>query len=214
MTAAIVARSLSTTASPWISDAIVRTSYGVRFFDRAYDMLTDFQFWQNAFTCSVTSCLDVVFARKSYVAGKRNPSTFGCLCGAKHGMTSDLVATTYDARASATGLPFFRSAIFATAATRSAIVLRVKPSGKTIRKGFGGGGSAVVVGVAALWFRGSARATATTAAATATTTTMSAVNRRRLICAGVTRSRSAIAPDSPREDAPRRVRRHRPRAPT
>src|SRR5262245_58880602 len=145
MTAAIVARSLSTTASPWISDAIVSTSYGVRFFERAYDMFTVFQLAQNAFTCCATSFFDVVFARKSYVAGNRNPSTFARLCGAKQGTTSDVVARTYDARASTTGLPRFRSAIFVTAATRSAIVLRVKPSGKTIRNGFGGGGGAVVV---------------------------------------------------------------------
>ena len=65
MTAAIVARSLSTTASPWMRDAIVRTSYGVRFFDRAYERFTVFQFMQNALTCCATSCFDVVFARKS-----------------------------------------------------------------------------------------------------------------------------------------------------
>src|SRR6476469_2984420 len=99
MTAAIVARSLSTTASPWISDAIVSTSYGVRFFERAYDMFTDFQFAQNAFTCCATSCFDVIFPSNGYVAGKRNPSTFGCLCGAKQGITSDFVAARYEARA-------------------------------------------------------------------------------------------------------------------
>src|SRR5690349_12071450 len=138
MTAAIVARSLSTTASPWISDAIVRTSYGVRFFERAYDMFTVFQLTQKAFTCCATSCFEVVFARKSYVAGKRNPSTFLCVCGVKHGTTSDVVARRYGARARTTGLPRLCSAILATAATRSAIVLLVKPSGKTIRNGLGG----------------------------------------------------------------------------
>ena len=57
-------------------------------------MFTVFQFVQNAFTCCATSCFDVVFARKSYVAGKRNPSTFARLCGAKHGIDSVFVART------------------------------------------------------------------------------------------------------------------------
>ena len=215
MTAAIVARSLSTTASPWISDAIVRTSYGVRFFDRAYDMFTDFQFVQNAFTCCATSCFDVVFARKSYVAGKRKPSTFACLCGVKHGIASDFVARTYGARASATGLPCACARRSSRPPRRGRPSwLRVKPSGKTMRNGFGGGGerrrrrsSRLVACAAARRRRRRRRPRPRARRASARSP------RRRRICAGVTRGRSAIAPDSPRGDAPPRGRRRRPRAP-
>src|SRR5581483_10785113 len=127
-------------------DAILRTSYGVRFLERAYDMFTCFQLRQNASSCCWTSCRAVVFARKSYVAGKRKPSGFVHRRGVKQGTTTTRVARSYCRSPSATGLPFFRSAMPATTRTRRAICARVKPSGKMIRNGFGGGGRTVVVG--------------------------------------------------------------------
>ncbi len=75
MTAAISFRSLGTTASRSTIDAIFSTSYGVRFFERAYERSTfDHSTW-NACSCAWTSCRDVVFFRKSYSAGNRNPSS-------------------------------------------------------------------------------------------------------------------------------------------
>ena len=55
MTAAMSGRSLGTAASPSIIEAMVSTSYGVRFFERAYLMLTLSQFRQNAASCAFTS---------------------------------------------------------------------------------------------------------------------------------------------------------------
>ena len=118
----------------------MRTSYGVRFFERAYARLSLPQFAQNAASWSCASRNDVVVRRKSYVAGNRNPSSFMRDVWPKQGTTARRVAITYPARSSATGLWRLRSAIFATAATRSAISARVNPSGKTTRNGFGGGG--------------------------------------------------------------------------
>ncbi len=58
-------RSAGTNASRSTIDAIFSTSYGVRFFERAYAMPTVRQRLQNVWICIVTSCFDVVAATKS-----------------------------------------------------------------------------------------------------------------------------------------------------
>ena len=55
MTEAISGRSLATAASRSTSDAIVRTSYGVRFLRLAYARSTFAKFCLNALSCSSTS---------------------------------------------------------------------------------------------------------------------------------------------------------------
>jgi hypothetical protein len=44
---------------------MIRTSYGVRFFDFAYARFSFAQFVRKAFSCEATSCGDVVRAVKS-----------------------------------------------------------------------------------------------------------------------------------------------------
>ena len=51
------------------------TSNGVRCFERAYARSSFFQLRWKAWSCAPTSCFDVVLRRKSYVAGKRKPSS-------------------------------------------------------------------------------------------------------------------------------------------
>src|SRR6187399_2671942 len=75
MTAATLARSSGAITSFSTSDAMISTSYGVRFFDFAYETPTWFQFSWNAASCCFTSCFDVVRCSKSYVEGKRKPSS-------------------------------------------------------------------------------------------------------------------------------------------
>ena len=74
MTAATFGRSSGAKVSFSTIDAMIRTSYGVRFLLFAYARFTWFQFLQNVSSWSAASWRDVVVARKSYVAGKRNPS--------------------------------------------------------------------------------------------------------------------------------------------
>ena len=57
-------------------DAMISTSYGVRFFDFAYERSTLAQFSWNASSCRFTSWREVVFCTKSYVDGKRKPSSW------------------------------------------------------------------------------------------------------------------------------------------
>src|SRR5205809_2566148 len=103
-------------------------------------MFTELQLRQNAESCAVTSCFAVVRRRKSYVAGKRNPSRFLRRVRSKHRTVAFLLEARYPVSFRRTDLCRSRAAIFATAFTRAAISSRVKPSGKTIRNGFGGGG--------------------------------------------------------------------------
>jgi hypothetical protein len=118
-------------------DAMMRTSYGVRFLERAYPRSSFCQFSQNASSCSPTSCADVVCRKNSYVAGKRKPSIV-CTRVWKHGGTRGFrVAARYVGCESRGRAWRSRCAIFATAATRPAMSVRVKPSGKTMRSGFG-----------------------------------------------------------------------------
>ena len=133
MTAATSGRSLGTCASPSTIDAIVSTSYGVRFLLRAYERFSLLHFDVNSPSWSCTSWADVDLRSKLYVSGKRKPSSGSFLLPE----AGDHLAASRSPR----GTPFpesltFRcdscSAIFATAVTRAAICARVKPSGKTI----------------------------------------------------------------------------------
>src|SRR5579885_893702 len=145
MTAATSLLSPGVPDSPWIIDAILRTSYGERFLLRAYDMSTFFQFWQNAVSCAWTSCFDGSLAMKKYVDGNRKPSGFFCNAGVKHGTRRCLVAAKYAREASLTVLSWCSAfAILATAPTCETIWVRVKPSGKMILYSWGGGGGAIV----------------------------------------------------------------------
>src|SRR4029434_514495 len=74
-TAAISGRSSGASASRSTIDAMISTSYGVRVFDRAYFRLTLLPFLRKASSWLFTSCAAVVWRRKSYVAGKRKPSS-------------------------------------------------------------------------------------------------------------------------------------------
>jgi len=65
MTAATSGRSEGASVSFSTIDAILRTSYAVRFLLLAYVKLTLLQFWQNAASWSLTRLRDVVLARKS-----------------------------------------------------------------------------------------------------------------------------------------------------
>src|SRR4051794_32028510 len=112
-------------------------------------MSIEFQLRQKAASCADTSCFPVVMRRKSYVAGKRKPSRFARLVRSKQRTTALLLAARYAVSSRRTGLWRSRTAIFATAFTRTPICRRVNPSGNTIRNGFGGGGAAVVVVVGA-----------------------------------------------------------------
>src|ERR1043166_5719824 len=83
---------------------MIRTSYGVRFFERAYARFSCDQLCWKACSCRFASWAEVVRTVKSYVAGKRKPSS-GCLPkpGMKRGR---LVAARYVFEAS---FGFFRS---------------------------------------------------------------------------------------------------------
>src|SRR3954451_14054128 len=121
MTAATFGRSLGASVSFSTIDAIIRTSYGVRFLLFAYARFTWFQFLQNVSSWSAARSRDFVVARKSYVAGKRNPSRFARDGGVKQGTLARRVASAYVRELSATAWCFLRAAIFATAPTRSII---------------------------------------------------------------------------------------------
>ena len=92
MTAATSGRSDGAIVSRSTIEAIVSTSYGVRFFSCAYRRLTVLHCSQNVCSWSATSRLDVVLARNSYVAGKRKPSRFARLRGTKQETTPVRVA--------------------------------------------------------------------------------------------------------------------------
>jgi hypothetical protein len=95
------------------------------------------QFVQNASSCSRASSADVVSRKNSYVAGKRKPSSVVTRPRKHSGTLGRRVAVRY-ARFDRRGRAWLlRCAIFATAATRSDISRRVKPSGKTMWNGFG-----------------------------------------------------------------------------
>src|SRR5689334_3866643 len=112
-------------------DASLRTSYGVRFLLRAYDMsIFLHSFWK---VCSwfFTRSAEVDLRSKLYVFGKRKPSV-GSLVAPKPGITCGRLAERYAFAESLTFRPWISlSAIFATAFARAAICARVKPSGKT-----------------------------------------------------------------------------------
>ena len=75
MTPATVARSEGTTTSRSTIDAMISTSYGVRFFDRASLMSTVARFISYACTWRSTRNATVVSRPMPYVAGNRNPSS-------------------------------------------------------------------------------------------------------------------------------------------
>src|SRR5215204_7621203 len=79
ITAATSARSSGAITSFSTIEAMIRTSYAVRFFARAARRLSCDQLRRNAVSCLFTSCRVVVFAVNSYVAGNRKPSRFGGL---------------------------------------------------------------------------------------------------------------------------------------
>src|SRR5438874_1003520 len=66
MTAATSGRSSGDNVSFSTIDAMIKTSYGVRFLERAYLRSTRRQFSQNVVSCSCTSSRFVVFAKNSY----------------------------------------------------------------------------------------------------------------------------------------------------
>src|SRR5919206_4948840 len=110
-------------------------------------MSTPFQARRKAASCAATSCFDLVLRRKSYVAGKRKPSSERRLPSPakRPGYADDAVAARYVLAASRGCTCRSWNAIWSTFVIRSAISCRVKPSGKTIRNGFGGGGGAAEV---------------------------------------------------------------------
>src|SRR5918911_4931447 len=105
-------------------------------------MSTPFQARRKATSCEATSCFEVVLPRKSYVAGKRKPSSERRRPSPANrpGNADEEVRARYALAASRGCTCRSRNAIWSTFVIRSAISRRVKPSGKTMRKGFGGGG--------------------------------------------------------------------------
>ena len=104
------------------------------------------QFSWKASSCRFTSCREVVFCTKSYVDGKRKPSSWRRLWSPANlpGIFELAVAARY-ALGESFGLIFrFCRAIWFTALIRSAIWARVKPSGKMI---FRVGGATIGVGL-------------------------------------------------------------------
>ena len=86
---------------------------------------------------------DVVPRRKSYVAGKRKPSRFVCAPRPKHGTTALRDAARYAGRVEPHALVALLLGDLGDRLRRARpSARRVKPSGKTIRNGFGGGGGA------------------------------------------------------------------------
>ena len=83
------------------------------------------------------------------MAGNRKPSSERRFRSAANvpGSAEDAVAARYAFAASRGRTCRSWNAIASTFVIRSAISRRVKPSGKTIRNGFGGAGSAVVAGL-------------------------------------------------------------------
>src|ERR671937_2941002 len=98
MTAATSCRSSGERVSFSTMDAIVSTSYGVRFFERAYSRSTLLQFSQNAASWSSTSCDEVVCGKNSYVAGNRKPSILWTRVWKQGGTRGVRVAASYAAR--------------------------------------------------------------------------------------------------------------------
>src|ERR687884_394980 len=98
MTAATSGRSSGASVSFSTIDAMISTSYGVRFFDRAYARFSFDQLSQKATTWSFARSKDVVVRRKSYVAGNRKPSRFVRGFRPKHGTAARAVAITYARR--------------------------------------------------------------------------------------------------------------------
>src|ERR671935_22491 len=96
----------------------------------------------NATSCAATSCFEVVLPRNSYVAGKRKPSSERRRPSPANrpGNADEAVAARYVFALRRGCTCRSRNAIWSTFVIRSAISRRVKPSGKTMRKGFGGGG--------------------------------------------------------------------------
>src|SRR4051812_7065217 len=119
MTAATFGRSSGASVSFSTIDAMIRTSYGVRFLLFAYARFTWFQFLQNVSSWSAASWREVVVARKSYVAGNRKPSRLFRCGGEKQGTFARRVDCAYVRAFRATGRRFLRAAILATARTRS-----------------------------------------------------------------------------------------------
>src|SRR5919199_4737361 len=110
-------------------------------------MSTPFHARRNAVSCEATSCFVVVRRRKSYVAGKRKPSSERRLPSPANlpGSAEDAVSARYAFADRRGWTRRLWKAIASTFVIRSAISRRVKPSGKMIRNGFGGGGATAVV---------------------------------------------------------------------
>src|ERR687883_1150519 len=110
-------------------------------------MSTPFHARRKATSCAAASCFEVVRRRKSYVAGKRKPSSERRLPSPANlpGSAEEAVAARYAFSRRRGCTCRSRNAIASTFVIRSAISRRVKPSGKTIRNGFGGGGATLVV---------------------------------------------------------------------
>ena len=75
MTAETSARSSGSLTSFSISEAMISTSYGVRFLASAYDRSTCCHARSKASSWRLISCRDVVFDSNWYEAGKRKPSS-------------------------------------------------------------------------------------------------------------------------------------------
>ena len=117
---------------------MMSTSYGVRFFDRAYPRSTFAQF------CAERVELVARELRgrrlREELVGRREEEALDrprLLAGSNPADAAAASLRGTRARASLAATCRLRCAILATAATRSAISLRVKPSGKTMWNGFG-----------------------------------------------------------------------------
>src|SRR3954467_1219122 len=133
MTAATSGRSLGTCASPSTIDAIVSTSYGVRFLLRAYERSSRLQFEVNSASWYRTSWAEVDLRSKSYVSGKRKPSSGSFLPPKPGTFRGFAVAAAYPLPETLTFRCDSCSAIFATALSRPTICARVNPSGNRTR---------------------------------------------------------------------------------
>ena len=141
MTAPTRARSCGTCTSFSIIDAMMRTSYGVRFFESAYSRSTSDHACSNASSWSSTSSCEVVSSVKSYVAGKeealevRRVVVLELRGHVLHVLGGGEVGLGPQRRRD----PALLLGDLVHGGDPAAISFRVKPSGKTMRRiGFGG----------------------------------------------------------------------------
>ena len=147
MTAATSFRSLGTTASCSTIDAIVSTSYGVRFFERAYERFTRAPLALERLQLRADE-LPRGRVLQEVVRGREQEALELPLLRAEAGdAPRPAHARGTSSRRSSDGRGARETRSSPPPARAAAICARVKPSGKTTRNGFGGGGAVVVTGL-------------------------------------------------------------------